>query len=197
LVAAPASATTTFAQFKQLDTTDTVAWNAGVLSDTGGAAGVLVSFDFLDAMPPAVDDPIDAVMNISATGGGPYSGTISFLRASDFANLLTVTFSGAVLVTAGGAGAFLDSQPGTGLITYTSDFLDFTGNTGSDFSLGFSAISAAPGGGWTADSVGTFASETRGGGEGVPEPLTWALMVTGFGGAGAMLRRRRSVLSRA
>jgi hypothetical protein len=27
----------------------------------------------------------------------------------------------------------------------------------------------------------------------VPEPATWALMIAGFGGAGAMLRRRRSV----
>jgi hypothetical protein len=28
----------------------------------------------------------------------------------------------------------------------------------------------------------------------VPEPGTWALMITGFGGAGAVLRRRRAVL---
>lgn len=28
---------------------------------------------------------------------------------------------------------------------------------------------------------------------GVPEPATWALMIAGFGGAGAMLRRRRAV----
>lgn len=26
---------------------------------------------------------------------------------------------------------------------------------------------------------------------GVPEPTTWALMIVGFGGAGALLRRRR------
>jgi hypothetical protein len=29
---------------------------------------------------------------------------------------------------------------------------------------------------------------------GVPEPATWALMIVGFGGAGAMLRRRRAAL---
>jgi hypothetical protein len=36
-----------------------------------------------------------------------------------------------------------------------------------------------------------------GGGEipGVPEPAAWALMILGFGGAGAMLRRRRAVLA--
>ena len=31
----------------------------------------------------------------------------------------------------------------------------------------------------------------------VPEPATWALMLTGFGGLGAMLRRRRSLLAAA
>jgi hypothetical protein len=30
---------------------------------------------------------------------------------------------------------------------------------------------------------------------GVPEPATWALMILGFGGAGAMLRRRRALLA--
>lgn len=30
---------------------------------------------------------------------------------------------------------------------------------------------------------------------GVPEPATWGLMIAGFGGAGAMLRRRRAILA--
>jgi hypothetical protein len=34
-----------------------------------------------------------------------------------------------------------------------------------------------------------------GGGGGVPEPSTWALMISGFGLAGAMLRRRRATLA--
>jgi hypothetical protein len=34
-----------------------------------------------------------------------------------------------------------------------------------------------------------------GGGNEVPEPSTWALMILGFGGAGAMLRRRKPVLA--
>ena len=38
-------------------------------------------------------------------------------------------------------------------------------------------------GGWTA-------SFTSGG---VPEPATWAMMLTGFGGLGALMRRRRAL----
>ena len=34
-------------------------------------------------------------------------------------------------------------------------------------------------------------------GAAVPEPATWAMMITGFGAAGAMMRRRRAVLARA
>ena len=34
-----------------------------------------------------------------------------------------------------------------------------------------------------------------GGGNEVPEPATWALMIMGFGSAGAMLRRRKSVVA--
>lgn len=34
-----------------------------------------------------------------------------------------------------------------------------------------------------------------GGGNAIPEPATWALMIMGFGSAGAMLRRRRALVA--
>jgi hypothetical protein len=34
-----------------------------------------------------------------------------------------------------------------------------------------------------------------GGGNGVPEPASWALMIMGFGGVGAMIRRRRTAIA--
>jgi hypothetical protein len=45
--------------------------------------------------------------------------------------------------------------------------------------------------------IGGVGAIDNGGGPGtaVPEPATWALMITGFGGAGAMLRRRRRVVA--
>ena len=36
--------------------------------------------------------------------------------------------------------------------------------------------------------VQTFSQDVRGAG-GVPEPATWTMMILGFGGAGALLRR--------
>jgi hypothetical protein len=64
------------------------------------------------------------------------------------------------------------------------DFLTFTDPLTVDFTLTlrdtpFSPVPAAGGGG------------TGSGLPGVPEPMTWMLMLTGFGGVGLMLRRRR------
>ena len=46
------------------------------------------------------------------------------------------------------------------------------------------------------DNFGTIRFDiTAGRGDGVPEPAAWALMLTGFGAAGAMLRRRRATVT--
>jgi hypothetical protein len=194
LIAAPASAATTFAQFEQVDGgPQTIAFGGGVLTDNGGLTGSLVLFNFLDVMPAATNDQVQAYMTVEASGS-PFDGTISFHRVSDMANLLTLHFTNATLAGAGGSGALFGTQPGGGTVTYTSDFLDFTGQTAGDFSIGLSGItpgfSAAA---WTADSVGTFASDSANGGNGVPEPATWTMMIIGFGGVGALIRRRRSL----
>lgn len=189
LVGAPAYATTTFAQFKQVSGVDTISFSGATLSNVGGS---IVLFDFLDAMPPAVDGEIQAYMNFTATGT-PYDGALSFLRVSDNANLLTVTFTDAVLTGGGTSGVFFDAQPGVGTITYTSDFIDFSTSTAEDFALSFSGLTHPLGSEtWTADGTGTFANDNRERpGGSVPEPATWAMMIVGFGAAGAVLRRRR------
>jgi hypothetical protein len=109
------------------------------------------------------------------------------------ANLLTLTFTNATFAGAGGSGAVFGTQPGGGTVTYTSDFVDFTDQTAGDFSIGLTGIT--PGfsaSAWTADSVGSFASDSANVGNGVPEPATWAMMIVGFGGVGVLMRRRRA-----
>jgi hypothetical protein len=83
--------------------------------------------------------------------------------------------------------------------------LFFTGASGDEYNLfsddasTFELYDARAGVGYVAHSVGTLtASEVRdlgpGGGDvmGVPEPAAWTMIILGFGGVGAMLRRRRS-----
>lgn len=54
-----------------------------------------------------------------------------------------------------------------------TDFTAVSGDTGFDFARGYG---------------------TGGGGPGVPEPSVWAMMVLGFAGLGAVLRRRRLIM---
>lgn len=194
LAAAPAAhAAVTFAQYEQVDGgLDTVVYDDGTLADTGGVLGALVSFNFLDTVGPGLDDPVDAYLNIDASGS-PWDGTISFTRVSDGANLLTLTFTSATLAGGGGSGALFGSTPG-GTVSYTSDFIDFTNANVGDFALSFSGITPGMSANfWTGDSTGTFAADVRGRGTEVPEPATWAMMIIGFGGIGAVLRRRRTL----
>ncbi|MBI1196456.1 MAG: PEP-CTERM sorting domain-containing protein [Phenylobacterium sp.] len=61
---------------------------------------------------------------------------------------------------------------------------------GTAFSGGLAGLALYQGG--RADNFGTDGAV---GGGGVPEPATWALLVLGFGAAGATMRRRRAALA--
>jgi uncharacterized membrane protein len=154
---------------------------------------------------------VDFLSNVGTTGSGTdrsqlfdtvTAGTITFLRDTAAAegtgsktNLLTVTFTNAQLNASQNAGSFTFKSNANSVITYSSDFLDFSNVISKDFSFSFSGASptfSAPIGSSSRSisfsGSGTFASDPAPLVVGVPEPATWAMMLVGFGAMGATLR---------
>jgi hypothetical protein len=213
--AAPAHATSTFAQFVQsfpnaqiftYTNTNSGGFKAK-LGTVSGSNTVLVS-DL-----GSLASPTSAVVNLVGTAtvlpvAGPdieqrFSGSISFTLLSPqigltgpSTNALTVTFIDAILLAAPGASAPTLQSDASSTISYASDFADLTGVTSEDFSLSFSGASTPlsmvglrlPN--FKVSGSGTFAAVTP-----APEPASWSLMLVGFGLAGAGLRTtRKSIL---
>jgi hypothetical protein len=122
------------------------------------------------------------------------------------ANLLSGRYSNIWLqgVSGANAGSAADSDPTPGSITFTSDFLNFTGSTDRGFSWDLTSVNplfafepgrALPS--FNASVTGSFSAELPGPGThgGVPEAEAWVLMILGFGASGAVLRRRRALLA--
>lgn len=113
-------------------------------------------------------DDLDSIVRFTAPTSGNYRYS-GFFRLLDWAQPNTVnvhagTFSAAL---SGGFGA---TAPFSGSVFLNSgDSLDFRVNRAGDYYY---------------DSTGLSATVS------VPEPATWAMMIGGFGAAGAMLRRR-------
>lgn len=111
-------------------------------------------------------------------------------------NYVSYSYSGSVGVYDGlnGTGnllATLNLSPNAGSCPgYSAGFCPFS-PTGVNFSgVGKSISFAGVANQIVFDDV-TFGSAVPGGGNAVPEPATWAMMIAGFGMAGVALRRRR------
>jgi len=173
-------------------------------------AGEELIADFNDAGNPEATlvsgftlDLVGATVGVNEGGTG-YSGTLP----NDPTHYLTVPGGAKATLTSVRALRSFSLYMGSP-DTYNS--IRFIGDNGYDFTLTGAQISAGyVGQSWTwgqrinfdfggynvkkvvltsaANSyeVDNFAANA------VPEPGTWALMITGFGGAGAMLRRRRT-----
>jgi hypothetical protein len=165
----------------------------------------------LTATAPLSDPAVTGVgqvaeQNLSGSFSFVYTGSTPLIVGSHTftsgANLLSGTFSGATLVgpSNGSTSSFQDAIFSGGTVTFSSDVTSFaaTGDKGLSLSLtsALPFFGASPGdsvGSFSAVSTGSFASDlaSSGGGGGVPEPVTWALMLAGFGGIGAAIRRQR------
>ena len=85
----------------------------------------------------------------------------------------------------GGSFQVANSDPSDGWVQYAGSFVA----TGANTTLAFDNLSGGGNGGLYLDNVSVSG--------GVPEPATWALMLTGFGLAGATLRRRQLAFAQA
>ena len=112
--------------------------------------------------------------NIRVAGGGP---TINgYFFSNSIANF----------VTNGGPNNYGVANFGGSYINW--DFVSPLNSTFSPINISSSAFFCAPCGNFSVSGTGGFAY--------VPEPTTWTMLVLGFGGLGAMIRRRsRAALS--
>jgi hypothetical protein len=120
-------------------------------------------------------------------------------------NLLSGSFTNAWIQGSGGSGSMNVTIGNGGSASFTSAVANLSGLVAGSQEFAMNLLAVTPHFGATAvldaqhHIIGYKAMNSfraSGGGnfaaEGVPEPATWALMILGFGGAGAMLRRRRT-----
>ena len=127
-------------------------------------------------------------------------------------NLLSGIFNNAWIQGIGGVGGLVVSVANGGSAHFTSDIFnppgvisgtdEFTlhlGNVAPNFGASNPSTGCSIAGCATVGTTSLNSFRAHVGGDfqeqliGVPEPASWALMILGFGGAGAMLRRRRRV----
>jgi hypothetical protein len=106
----------------------------------------------------------------------PLVYTVTNLSGISFAGAGYATDANGKVTTLGTGAHFLSNSGGW---WFGADLVDKNGNT-------FNVAAK--------DAFGPCAGAACVRTPGVPEPTTWALMILGFGGAGAMLRRRRVAL---
>jgi hypothetical protein len=220
-LAAPSQAAQVFATQTNTSMSTNFAWtNNGVTGAGAGGtlvgSGVSATnfLTFLDPLFMANFIPADFTLTATSTAGPAtqgsgsiwtqtgLSGSFSFTYSgvnqvfggktvTTGSNLLSGTFTNGWIQGNGASGSTNISLGNGGTACFSSDYLLFGCGPTSKNEYSFSLLSVNPGFGANANSsLNSFVASGQGVFS-VPEPGTWALMIMGFGGAGAMLRSRR------
>jgi len=216
-VAAPSQASTVIG-FSSSTTNPNFTWTRNGVTGAG-AGGTLVgtgvgTFSFLEAplfpdlftvpvtfsysatstFGPATQDPetsLWAQQGLAGSFSYIYTGipTLTFgsYSVATGANLLSGTFSNSWIQGGGHSGSTNVAVATGGVAHFTSDFDSF----GSNAEFAYNLLGVTPSFGAAANRGLTSFTAYGNGTFSVPEPSTWALMIMGFGGVGAMIRRRR------
>jgi hypothetical protein len=143
------------------------------------------------------------------TYDGPTT-TIDGVHFAHGANLLSGEFDNAFItgIVGGGVASAQAEIITTGPINFTSDFLTFQTPCCGDEAISLAFNSVLPGlhigadgqlAHFSSSTTGNFSADVltaRGGGGGTPEPATWIMILVGFGGLGAVLRREKRMVPR-
>jgi len=96
----------------------------------------------------------------------------------------------------GGSGGVFVGETGTGLLTLSFLLAPVGGIDLTNFYVRYQSLGADEEGSGAGNGTPCVNGDCGGGGGNeIPEPATWAMMIMGFGGVGAMMRRRRSAMT--
>ena len=167
------------------------------------ARGTPAATSFGDVVQQGITGSFSFLTTSAITVTGPNFVTHTYAAGS---NLLSGTFTNATLFGSGSSAATTSSTASGSVVTFTSDFLDFSDTVERDRGLTLTAIrptlSIHSGinnalSSFRATAGGQFSSDPApliNGLVVVPEPGVWMLMIAGFGMVGVSIRRReRSV----
>ena len=186
------------------NTTGTLAGGSNAITYTGELAGYSLYPLYTPASSftggPVGNAPAASDDSILLTGGSSQVNTVSFATAlinpvfaiwslgqNNVPTIFDFTGSAPFTIVAGGPTVQYAGQPITSGGSIVSGV---EGNGVIQFHGSVSSIS------WTNPNYEYFYGFTVGS-VGVPEPATWGMMIMGFGGIGALMRRRRTVAAAA